>query len=315
MKRMNIKHGLLLFVVFLYGCLPSLQPLYTDETIVFDEALLGKWYDDSGGSWSFTRGSENQYSLRVYEIDPKEARFEVHLVQIGDHRFIDLFPGQNIDLKNTPDIYHQNLVAAHTFMKLDLSEPNLLLQWVYFGDLIEKEPEILKHEKQNGDVVLITAETKDMQMALIENLEEVLDGDPGILRKCPVDFSCVNTLFDQNLLGQWESVDGGLLDIIAVEDGYDILFSDCQSLHTVKGVLYDLNGRPVMGLYYIADASKESGPDMDLPPDELFLVECDGHQLKIRGIKWKQVPAFMADSSTCSVERSGPYDVFLRISD
>jgi hypothetical protein len=312
---MNIKHGLLLFVVFLYGCLPSLQSLYTDDTIVFDEALLGKWYAEDDGSWSFTKAGKKGYNLRIIEDNGKEAEFEVHLVQVGGHRFIDLYPGDNIDLENTADTYSFNLIPAHTFMKLDLSEPNLLLQWVNFGDLIKKTPEVLKHEKYDDRSILITATSEDIQRALIENLDEVLVGDAFAMRKCPVDFSQVDTLFDMKLLGEWESDEGDYLDIIALDNGYDILFSDSQSQQTLKGILYNLNNRPVLGLYYVTDASKKSQLQMDLPPDVLVQIECDEHQLKTRTIEWDEIETFVKDNSKYSFDNSEPDDVFIRIAE
>lgn len=316
MKSVKMKYGFLGLIVFLCGCLPSLQPLYTDDTIVFDEALLGKWYGEDGGSiWSFTQDGENKYKLRVLEADAKEAKFEVHLVQVGDHRFIDLYPGDDFELKDTPAMFNCNLVAAHTFMKLDLSEPNLSLQWINFGDLLSKEPEILKHEKHGDEVILITAEPEDIQKALIENLDEVLEGDACVFQKCPVDFSEVDIIFDQEILGQWESDDDDYLDIIALDNEYDILFSDSENQQTFNGVLYNLSDHPVLGLYYISDGSNESGPDMDLPPDILVMIECSNNQLKIQAIEWDEVDKFMNDSSKYCFENSEPDDVFFRVSD
>ncbi|MEN8126408.1 MAG: hypothetical protein ABFR90_01240 [Planctomycetota bacterium] len=312
---MNIKHGLLLFVVFLYGCLPSLQPLYTSDTLVFDEAILGKWYG-GGGNWSFTKKGEKGYNLRVVECEGEEAKFEVRLVQVGDHRFIDLYPGDNINLENTPDIYNGGLVPAHRFMKLDLSEPNLLLQWVNFEDVIRDDPDLLKHEKRGDyDPILITAASEDIQRALIENLDKVLDGDVIAMRKCSVDFSQIDIIFDQNLLGQWESDERDYLDIIALDDGYDIqVIGESEQLR-YYGILYNLNDRPVLGLYCGLDHSAKWEAQKDFPPDVLVQVECDEHQLKIHGIEWDEVEAFMDDNSAYSFDNFEPDNVFLRVSE
>lgn len=314
MKRITIKLGLLMLVLFLYGCLPSLslQPLYTDDTIVFDEAILGKWYGD-GGSWSFTKEGNSQYILR--RADLKEANYNVHLVQLGDHHFIDLYPADNKELENIAGTYHQNLVTAHTFMKLDLSEPNLLLQWVSFNDVIADSPEILKHEKYDDDSILITAAPEDIQKVLIEKLDEVLVGDASVMRKSPVDFSQIDTLFDMNLLGQWESDDGDYLDIIASDNGYDILYSDSQEQQRFKGILYNLNDQPVLGLCVGLDDSKESEAEEHyFQPDFLIQIECDEQQLKTQTIEWDEVEPFMNGSSKYSFEKSDP-DVFLKVSD
>ena len=35
----------LLFVVLLAGCVTTLNPIYTDQDIIFDPAVLGDWHD------------------------------------------------------------------------------------------------------------------------------------------------------------------------------------------------------------------------------------------------------------------------------
>ena len=314
MRKTSTLCATLLLSFLLFGCLPSLRPLYTEDTLIFDEQLLGKWYEEDGGIWSFTKEGEKEYGLRVVEEDGKEARFEVHLVQVGEHRFIDLYPGDNMDLENTADIYGFNLVPAHTFMKLELSEPNLLLQWVCLNEVIEDDPNLLKHEKFDNDSILITAKPEDIQRVVLENLDKVVEEDEGAkFRRCPAVFSEDDIVFDPKLLGQWESEEDGYLDIIGWENGYDILLSG-ESLQIFKGVLYNLNDRPVLGLYYIADASKESRPETNLPPDALVLIECDEYQLKAQYIEWDQVEAFLNGNSSHTLDDlCKPDDVFQRV--
>jgi hypothetical protein len=315
MKNLRTCCLFLLSLFLLTGCLPSLHPLYTEDTIVFDEAILGKWYDNDGGSWSFTKKGENEYGLRVLESDGKEADFKVRLVQLGDHRFIDLYPEDNAAFENTPDIYNCTLVPAHAFMKLDLAEPNLILQWVCLGEIIEDDPNLLQHEKLEDDSILITAKSEDIQRVLIQHLDEVLDGDPGVFRKSPVDFSKVDIIFDDQLDGQWESDDGDYIDILSLDNGYDILFSDSKRQQPFRGVLYNLSERPVLGVYYITDPSADSVPNMDLPPDVLVMLECDEDQLKTWLVKWDDLEAFVAGDSKCRLDLSDPDDVFQRVSE
>lgn len=315
MKRVRLKYAILMSFVLLLGCLPSLRPLYTKDTIIFDEALIGKWYEKGGDNWTFIKDGENKYRLRVYEIDPCVAWFEVHLVQVGEHRFIDLYPGDEIDLENTPDMYSYNWVPAHTFIKLDFSEPNLLLQWVNFFDLCEWSPEVLKHEARIGGKYLITAKSEEIQRVLIENLDKVVEEEEMIFQKCPIDISTHETISDLNLLGRWESDDRYYMDIMPLEDRYKILFGDSQVQLTCQGVLYDFKKRLVLGIYAFTDDAEKNDLQKDMPPDNLCLIECDKKQLKIRHIKWDEVQDFMADSSKYSFENSEPDDVFQRVAD
>lgn len=317
MKRLTSVYGVLLLVLFLYGCLPSLQPLYTEDTLIFDDQLVGKWYGEDGGSWSFTKEGDKEYRLRVIEVDGKEARFEVHLVQLGQHRFIDLYPGDNMDLENTADMYGFNLVPAHTFMKLELTEPNLLLQWVCLNEAIDDDPNLLKHEKFH-DSILITAKSEDIQRVLLDNLDKVVEEDEGAtFRRCPAVFSEDDVVFDETLMGQWESEDELYLDIIGWENGYDILLSgESEKPDELKGVLYALNNRTILGLYYSSHVPKDMEARMQLMPDMLMLIECTEPQLKMHQIKWDQIDAFLKNPSEQFFDDSSEPDcIFQKIAE
>ena len=58
------------------GCIPSLQPLYTDKTTVFDPALVGFWVQDNGHStWEFVRNESNTYGLTYTDKEGKPGHF------------------------------------------------------------------------------------------------------------------------------------------------------------------------------------------------------------------------------------------------
>ena len=301
MKKINTICVALLSVFFLFGCLPSVHPLYTKDTLVFDEQLVGKWYGDDGGIWSFAKAGDKKYELKVLDDEGKQASFEVHLVQLGEYRFIDLYPGKNMDLKNTAEIYNFNLVPAHTFMKTELSDDNLRLQWVYLGELIEDDPNLLKHEiideeKQDGTgdcSILITAKSEDIQRVLLQNLEKVLDedNDGEEFRRCPSVFSEKDINFDPKLIGQWESAKGQYIDIIEWETGaYDIVISDePEECREFKAILYMLDNRCILGLYSGPPSKKEEAAGLHLIPDSLMLVEQVEPELKLRPIDWEEM--------------------------
>ena len=299
MKKTSALCATLLLSFLLFGCLPSLQPLYTDDTIVFDEALLGKWYGEDGGSWSFTNESQKGYNLRVVDNGGKEAQFEVHLVQLGEHRFIDLYPGETTAFENTPEMYGFNIVPAHTFMKIELSEPNLLLQWVCLNEVIEDDPNLLKHEEfEDGNSILITAKSENIQRVILEHLDTVIKEDGGEeFRRCPKIFSKEDVIFEEKLLGLWETEDGLYLDIIGVENGYDILVDESGQLQEFKGALYTFAGQTILGLYSSPPSKEEIEAELHLLPDILMLVESIEPQLKIRHIEWNQIDAFLKNTS------------------
>src|SRR5262249_27977362 len=103
---MNTKH-IVLFALLacLTGCLPvdSLNSLYTDKDVVFDESLLGFWVgpkngEDGGLQFSTLEGDGPKgYVLTMYDgakgsKDGDKMVFHAHLVDLGGRRFLDAVP-------------------------------------------------------------------------------------------------------------------------------------------------------------------------------------------------------------------------------
>ena len=88
----GIQLGMLLFLA---GCVPSLNPLYTEKDLIFDEALLGVWSEkeNSNDGWTFRKRDEKSYLL-VVQAGEKSSPFIAHLVQLGKYRFLDLYPDE-----------------------------------------------------------------------------------------------------------------------------------------------------------------------------------------------------------------------------
>jgi hypothetical protein len=297
MNKTSMIFVTLLSMFFLFGCLPSLHPLYTDETVTFDEQLIGKWYEegnDGGGMWSFYKTGDKEYGLNVTSNKKGEppARFDVHLVQLGKYRFIDLYP-QKITIEEMPEMSSFNMVRAHTFMKLDLAEPNLLVQWISFKDLIEHDPNVLKHEILDEEPkILITAEPNELQRVLLANLDKLLAGEkPGQLKRCPAIFSKDNIVYDEKLLGQWQTSNGQYADIMEWDNGgYDILTGDnSDQQQKFKARLFKVDDQLVLGLYMLTPSKQEVEAGLQWIPDLVVLIEQIEPQLKARCIDWKDI--------------------------
>ena len=103
---MNTKHiALFALLACLTGCLPvdSLNSLYTDKDVVFDESLLGFWVgpkngEDGGLEFSPLEGNGPKgYVLTMYDKakgsqDGDKMVFHAHLVNLGGRRFLDAVP-------------------------------------------------------------------------------------------------------------------------------------------------------------------------------------------------------------------------------
>ena len=88
----------------LAGCVPvmSINPLYDNQTLAFDEKLLGT-FEAKDVTWEFTRSQDpNVYQL-IYTAESKEddpnvlkGVFEVRLVNLDGRSFLDIFPKEAI---------------------------------------------------------------------------------------------------------------------------------------------------------------------------------------------------------------------------
>jgi hypothetical protein len=92
---------LVLLPGLLVGCGPvnSLNPLFTDQNLIFDDALLGEWTErgPDRGSLRFEQAGPRTYRVTNVEPDgkggpPRETTYEVHLVRLGAYRFLDVAP-------------------------------------------------------------------------------------------------------------------------------------------------------------------------------------------------------------------------------
>jgi hypothetical protein len=164
MKTKKILAGII--IVLLGGCVPSLHELYTEDTLVFEEKLLGKWAHEDE-IWCFEKGSEEKsYDLTITEEGEGKSVLVGHLVKIEDDLFLDLYPG---DMEmGVGEWYKMHLLGAHTFMKVDGIEPKLTMRAMNpekVGEMVQEKPEVIKHEIIE-DRVILTASTKELQAFL-----------------------------------------------------------------------------------------------------------------------------------------------------
>lgn len=94
------------------GCLViSLQPVYDDQAVAFDEALLGRWRSaEDNVEVTVERGEWRSYHVH-YKHPVEEADFTARLTAIGDRYYLDLMPVRGLD-------YGVVLIPAHLVVKL-----------------------------------------------------------------------------------------------------------------------------------------------------------------------------------------------------
>lgn len=174
-------------VVFsLVGCIPSLQPVYTQQDVVFDRALLGVWSTpQSNDAWSFTKSEGKAYRFVYTDKNGKKGAFLAHLANIDGTMLLDLYPEKpELDAN---DFYKLHLVPAHTFMLVDAIEPTLRLRVMnpdWLRKLLQERPGAIEHQSVDGEWIVLTATTERLQQFIVRHARtKEAFGKPFSLRR------------------------------------------------------------------------------------------------------------------------------------
>ena len=166
--------------VILGGCVPvlSLHQLYTKESIVFEEKLLGVWVDDPNNpetTWDFERPEKQDPNDKAYRLtfsgkDGKKGLFTAHLVKLDNKLFLDVYPAESpCDVEDPNKVrWPFNIffmVPAHTFLKVGSIGPELKMSLTNqdkIKEFITENPQAVRHEIVEENVVF-TASPKELQ--------------------------------------------------------------------------------------------------------------------------------------------------------
>jgi hypothetical protein len=103
--------------VLLAGCpTGSLQPLYTEQDLIFDPGLVGTWTNKDGKeTWDVKRSGEKSYDV-LCTVEGEPHWFKLHLLQLGVYRFLDLYPKEKLSFKN--GFFASHWIPAHMFYRI-----------------------------------------------------------------------------------------------------------------------------------------------------------------------------------------------------
>jgi len=202
-----------LLAAILGGCVPvmSLHPLFTEETLVFEEELLGTWVDDPNSpktTWEFQRvadSSEKDWELPpeirekayklIYSDDKgKKGSFFAGLGTCFERLFLNVCPSRFPCAQPDPNedwTYNKLLfMPGYTFIIIDSIEPQLKMRWITddaMKELLKEDPNAVKFETLEDDKIVLTASTKELQAFVLKYADdERLFGDAIVLsRKKP----------------------------------------------------------------------------------------------------------------------------------
>ena len=176
-----------LLAVVLGGCIPvaSVHCLYTKETAVFEEKLLGTWVQEPNKPktiWEFTRDDKepnNVYKLIFTDEEGKKGLFVVVMVKLQDKLFLDAYPSEvpwEMEDPNQMKWPYDSffLIPAHTFIKVDAIEPQLKLRVTMddkMDELLKENPNAIEHILIDDRIVL-TAKTKVLQEFVLKYADD-----------------------------------------------------------------------------------------------------------------------------------------------
>jgi hypothetical protein len=152
------------------ACVPSLQPLFTERDLVFDDQLIGTWAAGDE-SWTFDKLDALSYRLIIREKGV-DAEFVAHLGQLGGHRFLDIYPDETAMQSIANGAYGLSFIPAHGFFKVGEIGPRLGLQVLdhhWFGNYLRLHPRALGHYDVPDHGLVLTASTCDLQKFLLRN--------------------------------------------------------------------------------------------------------------------------------------------------
>lgn len=159
--------------IFLAGCIPTLNPVYTEDDLVFESSVVGEWKQEKGETtWKFTRHGEKQYRLLFTDKSGQSARFIAHLARIDGTTFLDLSLEKPGIEGNAFHKYH--LLPIHSVYMVKKLEPQMQLTTIdlrWLNDYLESHPNSIQHATQ-GNRKLITASTKELQAFLLKHKDK-----------------------------------------------------------------------------------------------------------------------------------------------
>lgn len=162
-------------LVVLAGCVGSLHPLYTAESVIDDDRIVGKWveYDPvfekhGRSSYVITENGKKAYTV-TQTTNNGVSNFDLHLVSVGDMTFWDLHRKMTDAERSAPG----SLVRLHQFIRYELAD-NKMRQFVcdvkkFEKTLIAEKVPFVKKDEQ----IIITAKTNKLHSFLSKHGKQI----------------------------------------------------------------------------------------------------------------------------------------------
>jgi len=161
---------------FLTACIPSVNPFYTAKDIRFDPQLLGEWQktDEAQERWKFERAGDQGYKVSITEKDDKQGTMDGCLFQLKDELFLDLTPNDVKFGEKQAELVAAAVFPGHLLARVSRVGTELklaLCDYEWLEKFLKAHPRALAHHRE-GDRILLTASTRDLQRFVLQHLSE-----------------------------------------------------------------------------------------------------------------------------------------------
>ena len=184
MNRLHVMFSIAFVVSFtmISGCIPppSLNPIFTDQDIVYDPDLVGEWTAFEEYKWTFQKGSGDFYQMTTPNDKGIIMTYVAYLGKIKDTLYLDIYLDEKFiseehkDLTLTTIPVHRFLKMKKTGMDWEIS----MMSYDWFKAYIEENPDAiaiwnsidvdLNLHNSWGPEMIITASTEELQKFLIK---------------------------------------------------------------------------------------------------------------------------------------------------
>ena len=169
--------ALLLPLLWIAGCVQSLQPFYTDDQLTFDPAITGHWVDTEGKNALDIPAADADAQGKVYHVTHtdekgKAGRYVVHLAKVDKYMLADVKP-EELQTGDSEQFTAQFL-PVHTFFIVEITADELRVRpmsYDWFSKYIKAHPTELAFEQLEGDRIVLTAPTEKLQAFVVKNID------------------------------------------------------------------------------------------------------------------------------------------------
>lgn len=183
----RIKSILILSLIFLGGCVLSFYPLFENEEVRYDPALVGVWNavpahapDSTNSDGKITISQApfmgNTYMVEFDTHDEVPGRFIAQIGFIGTNRFFQMVP-QRPDCIHAKSLFGGHFIQAWSFWKVNLNGDRMSLYDMnepWLDDMLKAKKLEIKHEQQKGGFIVLTASAKELKAFILK-----YDTEPG----------------------------------------------------------------------------------------------------------------------------------------